>query len=144
MPPAESGALLASGPSEVAAMPIELNAGTPLAATRVQGAGQIETRPAVSSGSPSTTPVAVDLRTRQSVEPSQALNRASRAAARAMFKDRDVEITSFQDEGTGRIVYRVTDRSSGELLHQSPPDALLRFFASSRAALGEPIVAIEA
>ena len=72
------------------------------------------------------------------------LDRASRAAARAMFKDRDVEITSFQDEGTGRTVYRVADRSSGEVLHQSPPDALLRFFASARAALDEPLVAVEA
>ncbi len=61
-----------------------------------------------------------------------------------MFKDRDVEITSFQDGGTGRIVYRVADRSNGEVLHQSPPDALLRFFASSREALSEPLVAIEA
>jgi uncharacterized FlaG/YvyC family protein len=72
------------------------------------------------------------------------LDRASRAAARAMFKDRDVEITSFQDEGTGRTVYRVADRASGEVLHQSPPDALLRFFATPRAALSRPLVAVEA
>ena len=54
--------------------------------------------------------VAADPLTRQAVEPAQALDRASRAAARAMFTDRDVEVTSFQDEGTGRIVYRVADR----------------------------------
>jgi hypothetical protein len=78
------------------------------------------------------------------IEPSQALDRASRAAARAMFERRDVEVTSFFDEGTGRTVYRVADRASGEVLLQSPPDALLRFFASARAAMAKPLVAIEA
>ena len=82
--------------------------------------------------------------TAQAVEPAQALDRASRAAARALFKDRDVEVTSFQDEGTGRIVYRVADRASGQVLHQSPPDALLRFFASARRSLERPLLAVEA
>jgi hypothetical protein len=88
--------------------------------------------------------VAANPLTRSAVEPSQLLDRASRAAARAMFQDREVEITSFLDEDTGRTVYRVADRSSGEVLHQSPPDALLRFFATTRAALNGPLVAIEA
>lgn len=89
-------------------------------------------------------PVASERLTRQAVEPSQALDRASRAAARALFQDRDVEVTSFQDEGTGRVVYRVADRKSGEVLHQSPPDALLRFYASSREGRDRPLVAVEA
>lgn len=80
----------------------------------------------------------------RAVEPSQALDRASRTAARALFPDRDVEVTSFQDAGTGRLVYRVADRASGEVLHQSPPDALLRFYASVRASLEQPLVALEA
>jgi uncharacterized FlaG/YvyC family protein len=61
-----------------------------------------------------------------------------------MFKDRDVEVTSFWDEGTGRTVYQVADRASGEVLHQSPPDALLRFYASSRETLDGPFLAVEA
>ena len=55
-----------------------------------------------------------------------------------------MEVTSFQDEGTGRVVYRVADRKSGEVLHQSPPDALLRFYASSREGRDRPLVAVEA
>jgi hypothetical protein len=85
-----------------------------------------------------------DALTRTAVEPSQALDRASRAAVRAMFPGREVEISSFHDEGAGRVVYRVADRSSGEVLLQSPPDALLRFFASARAALAEPLLSVEA
>ena len=45
--------------------------------------------------------------------PGEALDRASRAAARAMFRDREVEVTSFRDEGSDRIVYRVADRADG-------------------------------
>ena len=78
------------------------------------------------------------------VEPTQMLDRASHAAARAMFKDRDVEVTSFHDELAGRVVYQVADRASGEVLMQSPPDALLRFFASTREALAEHLVELEA
>ena len=111
---------------------------------RAASGGPPDTRPVPLSGSVAGPRVAADPLTRQSVEPAQTLDRASRAAARAIFKDRDVEITSFQDKDTGRTVYRVADRSSGEVLHQSPPDALLRFFASARAALDEPLVAVEA
>ena len=103
-----------------------------------------EPRPASPDGTAVVPAVAANPLTRTAVEPSQLLDRASRAAARAMFQDREVEITSFLDEGTGRTVYRVADRSSGEVLHQSPPDALLRFFATTRAALNGPLVAVEA
>lgn len=78
------------------------------------------------------------------VAPTEALDRASRAAARAMFPGRDVEVTSFRDEGSNRLVYRVADRETGRVLVQSPPDALLRFYASARAAMAEPLVAVEA
>ena len=50
-----------------------------------------------------------------------------------MFPEREVEVTSFHDRASGRIVCTVADRRSGEVLMQSPPDALLRFFASTRA-----------
>jgi hypothetical protein len=76
------------------------------------------------------------------VEPALALDRAAKAAARAVFEQREVEVTSFHDEGTGRVVYRVADLKSGEVLLQTPPDALLRFFASTREALAEPLVAM--
>jgi uncharacterized FlaG/YvyC family protein len=61
-----------------------------------------------------------------------------------MFQDRDVEVTSFHDELAGRVVYQVADRASGEVLMQSPPDALLRFFASTREALAQHLVELEA
>ena len=57
------------------------------------------------------------------VEPALALDRAAKAAARAVFEQREVEVTSFHDEGTGRVVYRVADLKSGEVLLQTPPDA---------------------
>lgn len=80
----------------------------------------------------------------RTVEPRQALAHATRLAAHAMFENRDVEVTSFHDPASGRIVCKVEDRNSGELLMQSPPDALLRFFASTRRALSEPLLALDA
>jgi hypothetical protein len=77
-------------------------------------------------------------RTAPSVEPSEALDRAVRLTARRMFAAAELDVTNFRDEATGRIVYRIADRSSGEVLVQSPPDELLRFWASARAALAEP------
>lgn len=71
------------------------------------------------------------------------VERAIRLAASALFRDREVEVQGFPDAGSGRFVYRVADRRSGEVLIQLPPDALLRFFASARDALG-PLVRIEA
>ena len=52
-----------------------------------------------------------------------------------MFAEREVEVTSFHDRASGRIVCTVADRRSGEVLMQTPPEALLRFFASTRAML---------
>jgi hypothetical protein len=130
--------------SEEAAMPSELSVvGAPVTA-RPTGSGHAEPRPAMPAATAAVCVPVTGRLTAQAVEPSQALDRASRAAARALFKDHDVEVTSFQDEGTGRIVYRVADRASGQVLHQSPPDALLRFFASARESLERPLVAVEA
>lgn len=77
-------------------------------------------------------------------DPGQAWERATQIAASAMFAGREVEVTSFHDQGSGRIVCKVADRSSGEVLMQSPPEALLRFFAKTRDALAEPLLAVEA
>ena len=109
---------------------------------RVVAAAGSDTRPVVQgTGTVAAQPMA---EARPAVDPGQALDRASRAAARAMFPDHDVEVTSFRDEGSNRLVYRIADRETGRVLVQSPPDALLRFYASSRAAMAEPLVAVEA
>ena len=79
----------------------------------------------------------------RTVEPRRALEQATRLAAHALFEGRDVEVTSFHDPASGRIVCKVADRSSGEVLMQSPPDALLRFFASTREALSQPLLALD-
>lgn len=77
------------------------------------------------------------------VEPVPPVEQAVQLAASALFRGRAVEVRGFVDDGSGRFVYRIADRQSGEVLMQSPPEALLRFFASARAALG-PMVRIEA
>jgi hypothetical protein len=128
---------------EEAAMPTELSLLGASVPARPASPVQAEPRPAPAAPATALAASAAPL-TARSVEPSQALDRASRAAARALFKDHDVEVTSFQDKESGRLVYRVADRASGQVLHQSPPDALLRFFASARESLERPLVAVEA
>ena len=125
-------------------MPTELSmVGAPVVA-RPTGSAPAEPRAATADPTAGVRVPAAECLAPRAVEPSQALDRASRAAARALFRDRDVEVTSFQDEGTGRIVYRIADKASGQVLHQSPPDALLRFFASARRSLERPLLAVEA
>ncbi|MGD9508694.1 MAG: hypothetical protein AB7I59_04255 [Geminicoccaceae bacterium] len=124
-------------------MPTELSmVGAPLPG-RPTGSLQAELRPATPVATAAMPVPAAARVTVQAAEPSQALDRASRWAARALFQDRDVEVTSFQDKDSGRIVYRIADRASGQVLHQSPPDALLRFFASTRQSLERPLMAVE-
>ena len=72
-----------------------------------------------------------------------ALHRAAEAAVARMFAGRTVSIASYHDESTGRMVYRVSDAHSGEVLLQQPAEALLRLYASARAE-GGPLLAIEA
>jgi hypothetical protein len=79
----------------------------------------------------------------EAVEPAQAIESAARAAAQALFFGREVVVSGFHDTGSGRHVHRIADRFSGETLLQSPPAALLRFYASSRAQAA-PRVAVEA
>ncbi len=81
---------------------------------------------------------------RRATDPVRAWERATQIAASTMFAGREVEVTSFHDQGSGRIVCKVADRSSGEVLMQSPPEALLRFFANTRDALAKPLLAVEA
>ena len=110
-------------------LPVRSNlAGAPDAKPSVQGIGP---------GAPASVP---DVRSADG----DALDRAIRAAAHAMYPGRQVEVTSFRDEASNRIVYRVADRDTGRVLVQSPPDALLRFYASARQAMAEPLVTLEA
>jgi uncharacterized FlaG/YvyC family protein len=53
-------------------------------------------------------------------------------AAAALFRDRDVAVETLRDEESGRLVVRVKDRLSGEVVAQMPPEALLRFWAAAR------------
>jgi uncharacterized FlaG/YvyC family protein len=65
-------------------------------------------------------------------------------AARDLFPGREVAVESFYDKASGRYVHRIADSESGELLLQTPPDELLRFFASGREPYGAPLLEIDA
>ena len=65
-------------------------------------------------------------------------------AARELFPGREVAVQSFYDKDSGRFVHRIADGESGELLLQTPPDELLRFFASGREPYGTPLLEIDA
>jgi uncharacterized FlaG/YvyC family protein len=65
-------------------------------------------------------------------------------AARGLFPGREVAVQSFYDKDSGRFVHRIADGESGELLLQTPPDELLRFFASGREPFGQPLLEIDA
>ena len=71
------------------------------------------------------------------------VDQAVKQAADAMFKGQEVEVRGFLDDGSGRFVYRISDKNSGEVLAQTPPDALLRFFASYEGA-PTPLVSVDA
>ena len=72
------------------------------------------------------------------------LERLVEQAARDLFPGREVAVESFFDEASGRYVHRIADGESGELLLQTPPDELLRFFASGREPYGQPLLDIDA
>jgi uncharacterized FlaG/YvyC family protein len=72
------------------------------------------------------------------------LERIVEQAARDLFPGREVAVQSFYDKESGRYVHRIADGESGELLLQTPPDELLRFFASGREPFGQPLLEIDA
>jgi hypothetical protein len=53
-------------------------------------------------------------------------------AAGALFAGREVAVETRHDEATGRVVVRIRDRASGEVMAQMPPEELLRFWAAVR------------
>lgn len=77
-------------------------------------------------------------------EQTRTLDQAAETAARTMFPGREIEVESYRDEKSGRFVYRVADKQSGHVIHQSPPDELLRFFASAREGQTGPLVQLKA
>ena len=68
---------------------------------------------------------------------------AALRAARHMFPDRDLDVSTFHDDQTGRSVVRVADRVSGEVIAQVPSEDLLRFYAASTPD-GRPLLTIQA
>ncbi len=82
--------------------------------------------PAVGAGPPGASSPAAPDRVGDGTDPIK----AAEAVAKAFAGSKDLEVSSFHDEGTGRYVTRVADRWSGRVLLQTPPDELLRFLAS--------------
>src|SRR5262249_5891472 len=112
-----------SRPDREAAMLNDLHPISTSLPPRSAPAGDSETRPIAQGTGVDAAPPASNIRPLGSVvDPAEALDHASRVAARAMFPGRDIEVTSFRDEGSNRIVYRVADRETGRVLVQSPPD----------------------
>ncbi len=60
------------------------------------------------------------------------MDTAVQRAVQQLFEGRNVDVRSFHDEKANRVVYRVVDAESGEVILQSPPDELLHLYASFR------------
>lgn len=71
------------------------------------------------------------------------VDQVAKQAAELMFKGREIEVRGIHDDGSGRFIYRISDKSSGQILAQTPPDALLRFFASYEG-VSKPLVSVDA
>lgn len=117
-----------------------LNALTPIMPT-VAMAARPELRPEAVAAGPEPRP-ASPVTAAGAAGPS--LERLVEQAAQDLFPGREVAVESFYDKGSGRYVHRIADRESGELLMQTPPDELLRFFASGREPFGTPLLEIDA
>ena len=66
--------------------------------------------------------------------------RAAEAVAKALAGSDNLDVASFHDDATGRFVTRVSDKWSGRVLLQTPPDDLLRFLASAPEGRAPPTV----
>lgn len=54
---------------------------------------------------------------------------------KALFTDPGVQVSTHRDDDSGRVVMRVEDRHTGDLVEQIPPDKLLRLYAALRDTL---------
>lgn len=129
--------------SSAATRPVDTRA---VAAMAPPAVPREQTRPAAGSPSGASAPAGLPAAGSSAGGP-DAVGQAASRAAEELFHGRDVSVESFYDEGTGRAVYRVADRVTGEVLVETPPEELLRFFASARehqAGGGPVLVALEA
>lgn len=108
-----------------------------VAAARASGSAAAVRQPSVTASA------SASARPAGEADAGSTLQAAARLAASALYADRDVEVSSFHDEATGRMVHRIADQRSGQVLMQTPSEELLRFYASSRGA-ASPLVAIDA
>lgn len=58
------------------------------------------------------------------------------ARLKALITDPNHRLSTQPDEVTGRVVLRVEDRATGELVEQYPAEELLRLYAAMRGSLG--------
>ena len=63
-------------------------------------------------------------------------DRQEGARLKALISDPNHRLSTQPDELTGRIVLRVEDRATGELVEQYPAEELLRLYAAMRDSLG--------
>jgi hypothetical protein len=114
----------------------------PLASVGVKGGSPVpapESRGASARAAAASPPASPD-----AVPPDRAAEAAVEVAARSHHAGRDVEVKGFRDAASGHYVLRVADRRTGLVLHQSPPDALLRFFAAARQQDAGPLLRLDA
>jgi len=58
------------------------------------------------------------------------------ARLKALITDPNLKVSSQPDEATGRVVLRIEDRATGEMVEQYPAEALLRLYAAMRDSVG--------
>ena len=58
------------------------------------------------------------------------------ARLKALITDPNLRVSTQPDAVTGRVVLRIEDRATGEMVEQYPAEALLRLYAAMRDSLG--------
>lgn len=132
-------------------MSIDLRSSIPTAAravpivdTQIDVASSRDSSPVALDTQQSTLPKTVREASKSPTETAEhQVEKIAQKAADIMFKGQDVEVHGFLDDNSGRFVYTISDKNSGQVLAQTPPDALLRFFASYQGA-SSPLVSVDA
>lgn len=88
-----------------------------------------------SAGGAPIEPAVADPRAAARLRPSETADREV-SRLRALLADPKMRISTHHDQGSDRVVLRVLDRATGEVVDQYPPDTLLRLFAALRQAHG--------
>lgn len=58
------------------------------------------------------------------------------ARLKALMTDPNLRVSTQPDKATGRVVLRIEDRATGEMVEQYPAEALLRLYAAMRDSVG--------